>query len=457
MKKSTRNAAAYAVITAATAATVLGVQKARSQAFGRQQSAYTCEVKITEENGYRVIASNGIPDHATGQFPNVNNPNTISPQRYNFMVPLHPKKAITATYRPTYAGVFGIALNGVPFDPGTAETWNGDRTWTYEALSGFFAGRGGLGVDDSLAHVQPGGAYHYHGLPYAFLKKRGYTTHPTLVGYAADGYPMYADYGYADAAKPGSGIKKLKSSYRIKSGNRQGGPGGVYDGSFAQDYEFVKGLGDLDASNGRTGVTPEYPKGTYYYVLTDTFPFVPRLLAGDSDPSFSRRGPGGQGGPGGFGGPGQGGPGGFGGPGQGGPGGFGGPGQGGPGGFGGPGQGGPGGFGGPGQGGPGGFGGPGQQRFGPPMDFVPVDPLKAYLGLTKAQSEKLDLYKKVVERLRNSTFALPQFSKLKLTDLQIKKIAGGAEPRSVLTADQKSTWDANQRPGQGGSGGGPRR
>jgi hypothetical protein len=97
------------------------------------------------------------------------------------------------------------------------------------------------------------------------------------------------------------------------------------------------------------------------------------------------------------------------------------------------------------------------------MDFVPADPLKEYLGLTKAQSEKLDMYKKTIEKLRSSTFALPQFSKLKLTDAQIKKIAAGSEPRSVLTSEQKSVWDANQRqqggpggfggPGQGGPGG----
>ena len=72
----------------------------------------------------------------------------------------------------------------------------------------------------------------------------------------------------------------LKASYRLKSGERPGGgngPGGAYDkGSFAQDYEFVKKTaGDLDDCNGRHGVTPEYPQGTYYYVITDNWPFIP--------------------------------------------------------------------------------------------------------------------------------------------------------------------------------------
>ena len=54
---------------------------------------------------------------------------------------------------------------------------------------------------------------------------------------------------------------------------------------------FVAGAGDLDACNGRTGPTPEFPGGTYHYVLTETFPFIPRLWHGTPDPSFLRRGP----------------------------------------------------------------------------------------------------------------------------------------------------------------------
>lgn len=34
-------------------------------------------------------------------------------------------------------------------------------------------------------------------------------------------------------------------------------------GAYMEDYEFVENLGDLDRSNGRFVVTPEYPNGTY--------------------------------------------------------------------------------------------------------------------------------------------------------------------------------------------------
>ena len=52
-------------------------------------------------------------------------------------------------------------------------------------------------------------------------------------------------------------------------------------GAFTQDYEYVEGSGDLDQCNGRYGVTPEFPEGIYYYVVTDDFPFFTRCLKGD--------------------------------------------------------------------------------------------------------------------------------------------------------------------------------
>ena len=112
-----------------------------------------------------------------------------------------------------------------------------------------------------------------------------------LIGYAADGFPIYQHYGYAEADIR-SDIKKLKSSYRLKEGKRPSGPGGKYDGTFVQDYEYVSGAGDLDQCNGHTGVTPEYLSGTYYYVITSEFPFIPRCYRGTPDDSFRRRGPG---------------------------------------------------------------------------------------------------------------------------------------------------------------------
>ncbi|WP_237226504.1 YHYH protein [Rubinisphaera sp. JC750] len=246
------------------------------------------QVEITVRGEYRYIQGNGIPNHETGQFPNRNNPNQIRPQRHQYRVPVDPVVASQPT--PMEGKPFGIAVNGVPFDPGTAETYRGDRRFHYEALTGVL----NLGLDSSNAHVQPTGAYHYHGLPTELIKKeqlRG-KQKMTLLGYAADGFPIYSPRSYADPNDPESGTKVLQSSYRLKQGTRTEGPPGRYDGSFAQDFEYVAGLGDLDECNGREGVTPEYPEGTYYYVLTTEFPFIPRMCKGTPDESFNRRGPG---------------------------------------------------------------------------------------------------------------------------------------------------------------------
>lgn len=255
------------------------------------------QVEITTRDGYRYIKANGIPNHTAGRFPNRGNPNSIQEQRHLFRVPLQPQ--IAAHLSEAQRQPFGVALNGVPFDPGTAEFWNDDPNWRYEALSGFI----NLGLDNNNAHVQPNGAYHYHGLPIGLIGQLRAEKKIALVGYAADGFPIYTQYGFSDPKNAKSAITELRSSYRLKTGTRPNGPGNKYDGTFVQDWEYIAGAGDLDECNGRFGVTPEYPDGIYHYCLTKDYPFIPRFYRGTPDESFRRRGPGGPPGgrpPGGF-------------------------------------------------------------------------------------------------------------------------------------------------------------
>ncbi|MEO1525847.1 MAG: YHYH protein [Planctomycetota bacterium] len=268
---------------------------------GNPAGTFDSKVSITEQGAYRVITSNGLPEHATGQFPGPGNPNQIREQNHRFRVTLNPKPAAKPTS--LKLGKFGIALNGVPFDPGAAEFWRRDFSspWQYAVIGG----KVNLGLDMNNAHVQPTGDYHYHGRASDLItelaeKARAADKSMTLIGYAADGYPVYdCEIIGADGK-----LETLKSGYRLKSGQRPGGsssPGGEFDGTFVADYEHVDGNGDLDKFNGRTGPTPEYPNGTFYYVLTKEFPYIPRLLKGTPDPSFVQRGPGGgrgRGGPG---------------------------------------------------------------------------------------------------------------------------------------------------------------
>jgi hypothetical protein len=192
------------------------------------------------------------------------------------------------------------ALNSVKFDPATDGGCSSTATgtgqsqgcvaagamqnpstypWNLEALSGVFQ----FGTDAANAHTQPDGAYHYHGLPTTYLTQLGASSsRMTLVGWALDGFPIYAHYGYGTATDATSAIRKVTPSWQLKATPDASRPStSIFPlGTFTQDYQYVAGSGDLDQCNGRFGVTPEFPQGIYHYYITDTFPFVQRCWKG---------------------------------------------------------------------------------------------------------------------------------------------------------------------------------
>ena len=147
-------------------------------------------VSITTSGNTLKVVANGVPDHAIGSFPNRGNPHRIRAQSYSFTTKLNQRPG---NARDLGLGqLFGVAVNGVPFDPGAAEFWQGSPHlgWQYEALSGAVP----LGLDANYGHVQPSGAYHYHGVPVGLLQSLGWSRSAAspLIGYAADGFPIYA-------------------------------------------------------------------------------------------------------------------------------------------------------------------------------------------------------------------------------------------------------------------------
>ena len=245
------------------------------------------QVSVTVRNGVRRIRANGLPNHATGTFPNAHNPNSISAQSYDYSLPASPTRNADST---AYAlpQPFGIAINGVLFDPFAAEWWDrSTASWQYEALGGGID----LGVDQNHAHVQPNGAYHYHGIPTGLAATIKSGQHSPLVGWAGDGFPIYLNRGYRRPTDAKSGTRTLATSYQLKSGTRPDGPGGAYDGTYVLDWEYREGSGDLDAANGRFAVTPEYPRGTFVYILSPGVVEIPRRFAGTLAQSFVRNGP----------------------------------------------------------------------------------------------------------------------------------------------------------------------
>ncbi len=241
----------------------------------------------------REISVNQIPNHDYGA-PS----DKISEVNKTFKVVINPTLANDKTLLlgdTKIEWIFGLALNGCKFDPGAAfpytNTEDGTENWNWVLEGTTNAGQ--IGLDENQAHLQANGAYHYHGdfSGYASDVLSADGSKMVQCGWAADGFPVYYKYAYTNADDTSSAVRELKSSYQLKAGERPGdgisAPCGTYNGKYEQDYEYIAGAGDLDACNGRTGVTPEFPAGTYYYVVTTDFPLIPRCFSGAPHPSFA--------------------------------------------------------------------------------------------------------------------------------------------------------------------------
>lgn len=240
----------------------------------------------------RELDANGIPDHDVGPFDGGDRERTITEQGVTVAYAINPRTTDRATQLGGPGGPTGFVLNGVKMDPGTAGTCDdtgencslgadvGGR-WSIEALGqDTFA----FGTDGSNAHVQPTGAYHYHGMPEGFIEKRsGGPDRMTLIGWASDGFPIYARYGYSDPTNAASAIVVMEGSYELVQTVSDSRPPleTVPLGVFSQDWEYVEGSGDLDECNGRVGVTPEFPSGIYHYFATDDYPYLHRCVTGE--------------------------------------------------------------------------------------------------------------------------------------------------------------------------------
>lgn len=285
-----------------TAAAACGLTGSGTQRFVYTQGRNDLEIDETLEYAFdwacdateRTLTGNGVPNHAT---PNGQFATQLSVQNVSVSFPI--ESAHTGENTATRES--GYALNSVKFDPATAGTCPDDATsadncnyamgqddWSMVATPGDTSPwRFTFGVDDNDAHVQPSGAYHYHGIPVMLVDALNpdHETSMTLIGWAMDGYPMYAVEGYADPMDASSSVVDVTSSYRTLAEPLPSRPS-IEDfplGHFEQDWQYVAGSGDLDECNGRFGVTPEFPSGVYHYYVTRTYPFVQRCVKGMAD------------------------------------------------------------------------------------------------------------------------------------------------------------------------------
>lgn len=194
------------------------------------------------------------------------------PRVFEFRIPREPHAAEGAH---THVGpqIVGVFRNGVPiYNQFEAISYQGQNIWHFDPIALGRQGEAPAGLIESL------------------MTAAG--RHSPILGFALDGYPVYGPWGFGgDGA-----LRRMRSSYRLrKITERNTWPDGTrltpaqYGpavsarfplGTFAEDYEYSPGFGDLDQYNGRFARTPEYPQGTYaYFLATDAggkiaFPYL---------------------------------------------------------------------------------------------------------------------------------------------------------------------------------------
>jgi len=231
-----------------------------------------------------IFQTNNIPNHDFNDGGQAF-PNNVSAQNNSFEITTSPSFANVSTSISLQTDN-AILLNGVKVDllaaacfgvgDGKTGCNNNEQAWRYDPM--FVAN--GFRVDSHNAHSQPDGSYHYHGTPNAFYTEDDNSAVSPIVGFAADGYPIFGPY-----IDDSGVIRKVISSFRLRSGNRANGstnPEGVYDGTYRDDYEFVAEHGDLDECNGMT------VNGVYGYYISDGYPYILSCFKGSPDSSFNK-------------------------------------------------------------------------------------------------------------------------------------------------------------------------
>ncbi len=146
----------------------------------RVKGSVDWEQKVSQkiEGGKRVITTNNLPDHQTGEFPVASNdpahaydsnPNTIKEQQLTYNLNAGPGMSNTPNCMEGEAGVMltGVALFNA-FDAGGRDA----GAWEVQ--------------DNCDGHPQESGEYHYHTLSRCIKD----VSVQTVIGYALDGFPI---------------------------------------------------------------------------------------------------------------------------------------------------------------------------------------------------------------------------------------------------------------------------
>ena len=305
--------------------------------------AYCGVQEVYSSSNWVYLRSSGLASYYMGPWQNGAFPNLPANQKLLYRIPR--TNDVPATKSVTEGGEIGIFVDGVEmFNSWDAYTWDTSTSSDEQNITGYWNRDAyvneGATFDPGYAHQQNTGTYHYHaspiGLRYLLGDHVNYSTttklyseatntpaqHSPILGWVADGFPVYGPYAYANATNPASGIRRMISGYVIRNGqygtsnltangrttipqwavrlynvsSNQAGPNVSTSyplGRYMEDNDYLgdrinsltgtnyqQGVDfDLDQYNGRFCYTPEFPTGTYAYFVaissngTPVFPY----------------------------------------------------------------------------------------------------------------------------------------------------------------------------------------
>jgi hypothetical protein len=224
------------------------------------------ELSATCDGDELVVTTNSIPFYSFIQM----TPNALVENNQTYRFPLNPQLADAPSDIPLL-GYAGVSVAGLPwFGPNEAGQ-PAAQAWGDPIYNGI--------TDPCLGHTA--NEYHQHALAQKCLDADNITAEPwtaadpdptqpsPVIGWAADGFPIYGPYGCLDKAC--TEVVEFQSGW-------------VQTAAPVQDawdnHEYVASADDtvLDQCNGRIG-----PDGTYRYHATATFPYILGCYAGEVD------------------------------------------------------------------------------------------------------------------------------------------------------------------------------
>jgi YHYH protein/Secretion system C-terminal sorting domain len=250
---------------------------------------------VNYSDTYVYVATEDLPSWIDVGYDWPNNPWFAQPMGYQFRFRRDPTPHIGPETQTGY-GHIGLWKNGCSiYNPKDAKHYQDSLTWFQNAW--FWEHLIAETFDPCIGHPNGSGEYHTHVSPACLYDITDSAHVSPLIGYAFDSYPIYGGYGHANAMDTTSSIVRLKSSYQLRNMTDRttlphgeilpvtlygppidtnitsldpldNTPPGAPLGAYIEDYEYVEGLGDLDAHNGRFCITREYPEGTYAYFTT---------------------------------------------------------------------------------------------------------------------------------------------------------------------------------------------